>query len=242
MIRKHSLLIFFTVGLSSVNADERKQSIDALFSPHGGCTEAIVQELNNAKKSIYIQAYSFTSTPIAKALIDAHRRGVTVEAILDKSNRTDRYSSATFLSNQGARVWIDGDHGIAHNKVMLIDDVTIITGSFNFSKAAEDSNAENLLIIKNYPDLSKKYLENWNAHRQHAESYEGVPTSQPGTPETRTPQSEKIEKGLVYVTGSGKRYHLKTCRYLKGNVQEKSISEAKAEGKTPCKVCHPPTE
>jgi hypothetical protein len=46
------------------------------FSPRGGCTEAVVAELNRARQCVLAQAYSFASAPIAKALIEAHRRGV----------------------------------------------------------------------------------------------------------------------------------------------------------------------
>src|SRR5713101_6095766 len=70
--------------------------IEVYFSPKGGCTEAVVDALSKAKTNVLVQAYSFTSPAIAKALTEAHRRGVKVEVILDKSNRTDRYSAATF--------------------------------------------------------------------------------------------------------------------------------------------------
>jgi phosphatidylserine/phosphatidylglycerophosphate/cardiolipin synthase-like enzyme len=76
------------------------------------------------------------------------KRSVKVEVILDKSQRTQKYSSATFLYNQGIPIKIDAQHAIAHNKVMIIDGETVITGSFNFTKAAEENNAENLLVIK----------------------------------------------------------------------------------------------
>jgi phosphatidylserine/phosphatidylglycerophosphate/cardiolipin synthase-like enzyme len=80
--------------------------------------------------------------------LNAHKRGVKIEAILDKSQRTQKYSSATFLYNQGIPVKIDAQHAIAHNKVMIIDEETVIAGSFNFTKAAEANNAENLLAIR----------------------------------------------------------------------------------------------
>lgn len=140
------------------------------FSPQGGCTEAIVSAITQGKTEILIQAYSFTSAPIAKALITAHKRGVKIEVILDKSNVTGNYSSATFLSNDGIPVFIDAAHAIAHNKVIVIDKETVITGSFNFTKAAETNNAENLLIIKS-KELAKTYLDNWNKHREHSNEY-----------------------------------------------------------------------
>jgi len=112
---------------------------EVYFSPHGGATDAVIRELNKAKSTILVQAYSFTSAPIAKALLNAHKRGVKVDVILDKSQSTKQYSSATFLYNQGIPVKIDAQRAIAHNKVMIIDGETVITGSFDFTKAAEDS-------------------------------------------------------------------------------------------------------
>jgi len=142
------------------------------FSPKGGCTEAIVKEIGNAKSEIYVQAYSFTSVSIAKALVDAHKRGIKVEAILDKSQKKERYTSATFLANSGIPTYIDSKHAIAHNKIMVIDKETVITGSFNFTKAAEEKNAENLLILKN-KEMASQYLMNWSKHKNHSDSYSG---------------------------------------------------------------------
>jgi phosphatidylserine/phosphatidylglycerophosphate/cardiolipin synthase-like enzyme len=113
--------------------------IQVFFSPNGGATEAVVRELGNAKIEILVQAYSFTSAPIAKALVNAHKRGVKVTVILDKSQRSKKYSSTDFVAHAGIPTYIDDQHAIAHNKIMIIDQATIITGSFNFTKAAEFS-------------------------------------------------------------------------------------------------------
>jgi phosphatidylserine/phosphatidylglycerophosphate/cardiolipin synthase-like enzyme len=144
--------------------------VQVCFSP-SGCTEAIIKEITNARFEILIQAYSFTSAPIAKALLTAHKRSIKVEAILDKSQRREKYTSATFFVNAGIPTFIDDKHAIAHDKIMIIDRETVITGSFNFTKAAEEKNAENLLIIRN-KDLAKTYLDNWMKHREHSEPYE----------------------------------------------------------------------
>jgi phosphatidylserine/phosphatidylglycerophosphate/cardiolipin synthase-like enzyme len=101
------------------------------FTPGGNCTDLIVNAIRGAKTSTLVQAYSFTSTPIAKELLDAHTRGVPVQVILDKSQRTEKYSSSDFLANQGVPTMIDANHAIAHNKVIIIDGETVITGSFN---------------------------------------------------------------------------------------------------------------
>ena len=148
----------------------RAHAAEVYFSPHGGCTEAVVKELNAAEKTVLVQAYSFTSAPIAKALVNASKRGVKVQVILDKSQRTEKYSSADFLSHAGIPTFIDAKHAIAHNKVMVIDDKTVITGSFNFTRAAEERNAENLLVLRD-KTLAEKYTSNWNVHVKHSEKY-----------------------------------------------------------------------
>jgi len=63
-------------------------------------------------------------------------------------------------------------HAIAHNKVMIIDKAVLITGSFNFTKAAEEKNAENLLVIRS-KELASTYIENWQRHKEHSERYSG---------------------------------------------------------------------
>jgi phosphatidylserine/phosphatidylglycerophosphate/cardiolipin synthase-like enzyme len=99
---------------------------------------------------------------------------VKVRVVLDKSQRSERYTSATYLSNHQVPTWIDDKHAIAHNKIILIDRATIFTGSFNFTKAAEQKNAENLLIIEGHPELVRDYQANFDEHLGHAEKYEGL--------------------------------------------------------------------
>ena len=84
-----------------------------------------------------------------------------------------KYSSADFVNNAGIPTYIDAKHAIAHNKIMIIDGATLITGSFNFTKAAEEKNAENLLVMKGDAELIKKYLANFTEHLEHSEKYEG---------------------------------------------------------------------
>ena len=154
-----------------VGAWVENATVNVWFSPKGGCTEAIVSVIKGAQESILVQAYSFTSVPIAEALRDAHRRKVDVRVILDKSQMSERYTSATFLHNAGVPVWIDRKHAIAHNKVIIVDGMRVITGSFNFSKAAEESNAENLLVLVNR-ELARRYTENWKHCLGHSKPYE----------------------------------------------------------------------
>jgi len=165
---------FIDLLLSLSLLAQAADNIQVYFSPEGGCAEAIVDNLTRARVSVLVQAFSFTSAPIAKALVEAKKRGVNVQVILDKSNRTEEYSSADFVQRASIPTYIDAKHSIAHTKVIVIDGRTVLTGSFNFTKAAESSNAENLLVIQDV-ELAKKYTVNWLAHLKYSESYIGRP-------------------------------------------------------------------
>lgn len=133
------VLVFLSIACSNTQAADltlNSTPTQVYFSPNGGCTEAIVKEIGKAKQEILVQAYSFTSKDIAKALVDAHKRGVETEIILDKSNRSKKYSAGDFTAHMGVKTYIDFAHSIAHNKIIIIDGETVITGSFNFTRAA----------------------------------------------------------------------------------------------------------
>jgi phosphatidylserine/phosphatidylglycerophosphate/cardiolipin synthase-like enzyme len=104
--------------------------------------------------------------------LNAHKRGIKAEVILDKSQRKEKYSSADFLAHAGIRTMIDSAHPIAHNKIMVIDGETVITGSFNFTKQAEQKDAENLLVLRD-KTLAEGYIQNWKEHEGHPEVYKG---------------------------------------------------------------------
>lgn len=139
----------------------KNSKYEVCFTPGEDCTALIVNAIKKAKSSLYLQAYSFTSAPIAQAILQAKDRGIEVKAILDKSQFSANYSASKFLLNQDIPVWKDQHVAIAHNKVIIIDKITVVTGSFNFTKSAQERNAENVLIITD-SDLARKYLENWN--------------------------------------------------------------------------------
>jgi phosphatidylserine/phosphatidylglycerophosphate/cardiolipin synthase-like enzyme len=161
------LLCFSSTGLP-VSLVLDNTPCQVYFSPNGGCTEAIVREIGQAKNEVLVQAYSFTSKEIAEAVVNAHKRGVKVTVVLDRSQLKEQYSAANFLANAGIQTYIDSQHKIAHNKVIIIDEETVIGGSFNYSRAAEDSNAENVTIIKN-KDFAKLFVANWHEHQKHSQ-------------------------------------------------------------------------
>jgi phosphatidylserine/phosphatidylglycerophosphate/cardiolipin synthase-like enzyme len=143
-------------------------SLACRFSPKGGCTDAVVKEIQQARKEVLVLAYSFTAKPIAQALVEAKLRGVHVEIVLDQSNEKEEHTDLHFFMEQGMAPVIDSHHAIAHNKVMIIDGRTLVTGSFNFTHQAEAENAENLLVIKGHPELVHAYRQDFAAHKGHA--------------------------------------------------------------------------
>jgi phosphatidylserine/phosphatidylglycerophosphate/cardiolipin synthase-like enzyme len=172
------MVLFFCIlsaGAPDAGMIPAMGSVEVFFSPNGGATEAVVREIDAAKSEVVVQAYSFTSVPIAQALLNAKKRGIRIEAVLDKSQRSERYTAATFLMNAGINVVIDDRHAIAHNKIIIIDRASLITGSFNFSKNADQNNAENLLILKGNKPLIDKYLANYRKHWDHSVPYEFAP-------------------------------------------------------------------
>lgn len=155
--------------------------IASCFTPGEDCTGVIVDQIAAAKREVLVQAYSFTSPEIVKALVAAKKRGVDVRAILDKSNfcRAEKAGcenkgqiAADTLVIAKVPVTVDREHAIAHNKIMVIDRERIITGSFNFSRAAQEKNAENLLVITDAAQ-AQRYTRNWQFHAEHSERYAG---------------------------------------------------------------------
>ena len=148
-------------------------SAQLAFTPGDEVGELVVDTISRARAQILVQAYSFTHRAIAEALVAARRRGVDVQVIAD--HEQDAKSATTligFLVGQGVPVYLDAMHAAAHNKVMVIaagrPDAAVMTGSFNFTHAAQYRNAENLLIVPGNPLLAEAYAANWRRHRAHS--------------------------------------------------------------------------
>ncbi len=170
-MRKQQLLIlgFLALNLFLGAHAQTFKNIEAkvYFSPNGGAQDAIVKSIHEAKEEILVQAFLFSNKPITEALIAAHKRGVAVKVIVDKEMQRHRHNTVPELLKARIPTFIDNKHRTAHNKVMILDTSTVITGSFNFIKSAETSNAENLLVLRSFP-MAKTYKENWENHLTHS--------------------------------------------------------------------------
>jgi phosphatidylserine/phosphatidylglycerophosphate/cardiolipin synthase-like enzyme len=136
-------------------------SFDIGFSPNQGSLPLVIKGIDSAKRSIHVAAYSFTSKPIAEALLAAKKRGVDVDVIADEKSNSGKYSAITFLANNNVPVKLDGNYPIFHHKFMIIDGTSLETGSFNYSAAAANKNAENVLVLWNVPAIAATYEKEW---------------------------------------------------------------------------------
>jgi len=158
-------LVVVTGSGSARAADSKPWKL--CFSPEGQCSSLILDAISSARETIRVQAYSFTARPIAQALIAAKQRGVDVAVIVDKSQKSERASVIDLLNEADIPLYVDYCCAIAHNKVIVIDNQKVVTGSYNFTQSAETRNAENLLVIDDEV-MAHAYLENWTRHRDGA--------------------------------------------------------------------------
>lgn len=131
--------------------------IDIGFSPNQGSLELVLKSINSAQNTICMATYSFTSKPVATALLKAKSRGVDIRIVSDEKSNSGKYTATRFLANQGLNVRLNGKYAIMHNKFIVIDHKTVETGSFNYSESAFKRNAENVLVIWDNTDVAKKY-------------------------------------------------------------------------------------
>ncbi len=169
-----ALLAALSLGLSATvqaaPVTVGNSEIEVYFSPNGGALDAILRNLGAAQKSVHMQAFHFRSEPIVKALQAAAKRGLDVRVIVDAESAAKSNSRAGQAAQGGVPVFTDAEHAVSHNKIIVIDGATVITGSYNFVKRAEYKNAENMLVIRS-AELAAKYEENWERHFAHSKPF-----------------------------------------------------------------------
>jgi len=243
-----SLIYTFALAVMLFATPARSAQIQACFSPPlpGGCDPlaTVVQAIAGAWKTILVQMYALTSRPIVTALVSAKRRGVDVRAIVDRSqldeDRSDTYAVGR-LASGGVPVLVDTVPGLMHNKVMIVDGTTVVTGSFNYTWSAEHRNAENLLVIHD-PALAAEYTENWNTCAARSRPLNASASG--GAVQSQTPAANAadVPKGPVRGNRRSMIYQWSGCPYYdaisEGNrVEFPSAQAAEAAGYRPAKNC-----
>jgi phosphatidylserine/phosphatidylglycerophosphate/cardiolipin synthase-like enzyme len=153
-------------------------TVQVAFTPWDNAEGVIVDCIRRAKNQILVQAFSFTSRALANALIAARRRGVDVRVMADREQTfSGEASRIPDLVEAGIPVTLEVRYQSAHNKVMIIDaasaDSAVITGSYNWTHAAQSKNAENVLILRHNPEIANAYAANWSRHFAEALPYTG---------------------------------------------------------------------
>lgn len=140
-------------------------SIDVGFSPEGSALQLVMRTIDNAQQSIRLMGYSFTSPEVARGLVAAKRRGVDVKVVVDEKGNKGKASVAAmnFLVNADIPVRTISKYKISHDKVIIVDNHTVESGSFNFTRSAAESNSENALVISGLPALAQTYMTHWQS-------------------------------------------------------------------------------
>jgi phospholipase D len=133
---------------------------DICFTPGNNCASKIIRAIAQAKQEVLVQAYSFSDPLIAEALVAAKTKGVMVNIILDKSQVNARSSLVPYFISNNINPVIDDTVAIAHNKTVVIDQRIVVMGSYNFTLAAKNKNAENVVIIDD-PKFAATYVRYW---------------------------------------------------------------------------------
>ncbi|MFN8496486.1 MAG: phospholipase D-like domain-containing protein [Anaerolineae bacterium] len=144
-------------------------TIENYFSPTGGGKQAIQKRLEAAQKSIKVLAFSFTDDDQAKAILDKAKKGVKVQGVFEQRNAQGSGAEYPTFKNAGLDVLTDGNCYTMHHKVYIIDDKTVIFGSYNFSSNADKDNDENLLIVDD-PNLAKLFSQEFDRVYQQAKN------------------------------------------------------------------------
>ena len=128
--------------------------IGVCFSPHGGCKNSVIDEIKNAKTEILVAMYYFTDNDITNEVCKSKKKGVNIRVVLDKSQKMGKYNKSIKLVENNIPVRYDTRDGLMHNKFAVIDDTVLVTGSFNWTRSADEKNRENIMVIKN-PEVAK---------------------------------------------------------------------------------------
>lgn len=162
-----TLLVFFASSHAVA-----QQKLEVAFSPNAGAQALVVRVIESAQREINVMAYSFTSAPVAEALVKAVRRGVKVQVVADSEanmsggGAAKARSAMSLLVTAGASVKLVDAFAIHHDKVLIVDRRHVQTGSFNYSASAEKKNSENVLVLWDAPDVARLYLQHFNRNSE----------------------------------------------------------------------------
>ncbi len=166
------MLVAASLAVAPVHAKDcpPPPQVEAVFTPGDDVSGLIARRVARARESVQVQAYLFTDRRLAMALLAALKRGVEVEVVGDAAqHEAGGLPWLGTLERAGARVYLDTSHAAAHNKIVIVDGAshaaTVITGSYNFTQAAQSKNAENAVVISANRAVTDRFVRNFAQHR-----------------------------------------------------------------------------
>lgn len=144
---------------------QAEPSVQVGFSPEGSAQKLVLETIASAQQDIQILAYAFQAPDIIQALVAAKSRGVNVRVVVDKERNKGKTSKKAmdFVTSNGIELRTNDHFHIHHDKVIIVDGSTVETGSFNFAPSAETANSENVVVIRDMPEIAKQYLAHWQS-------------------------------------------------------------------------------
>lgn len=141
---------------------------EAAFGPERGAEALIVKAIGSARTSLRVAAFAFSSPTIVKALVEAKRRGVDVQAVVDRKHNTETdpkrigRDALAALAAAGIPARTNGDYRLHHDKFIVVDACHVQTGSWNYAESAT-RNSENVVVLWNSPETAAAYLGHWES-------------------------------------------------------------------------------
>jgi phosphatidylserine/phosphatidylglycerophosphate/cardiolipin synthase-like enzyme len=160
-----------TVNLTTDDGSQSHAEIESLFAPEDQVADQIIAEIEAARERIRFMAFVFTSDDIADAMLRRADAGVIVQGVMESRHVNGQYDEYRRLKSAVHDVLLDGNPYTMHHKVIIIDDETVMLGSYNFSHSAETSNDENLLIVHD-PTVAAHYVEEFGRVYEQARKAE----------------------------------------------------------------------
>lgn len=158
-----------TLGLAAMlalsSAAQAAPGVEVGFSPEGSARALVLKVIGEARRSIQVLAYAFQAPDITEALVAAGKRGVEVRVVVDKERNVGKASRAAmdFVVRNGVALRTNARFHLHHDKTIIVDGSTVQTGSFNYAPSAETKNSENVVVIREMPEVAAKFLSHWQS-------------------------------------------------------------------------------
>lgn len=183
----HLVAICFAIGVSAGTC--RKTTPQVYFSPEGGCSGAVVWAAQNAKNEIRVAMFALSRKVIVEALVEAKKRGVDVQVVLDAGQARNVQTGWIRLKDAGIPVRFSTSKGYLHHKFGVFDGYRVVTGSFNWTARGEKTNHENVVVLDD-KEVASLYRQEWS----RLPTSDAEPPRKPKDPKKPKPD---VEDGLV---------------------------------------------